>query len=135
MPFRAFCRAIALPLAVVMLLVSGPATAAHAAMVTTEEVVSVDQAQDERARLTDFLAREDVRQEMMALGVDPAEAEARVAALSDAEVANIAGKLGDMEAGQGVGAIVGAIVLIFLVLLVTDLLCLTKVFNFTRCAR
>jgi len=38
----------------------------------------------------------------------------------------------DDSAGAGV---IGALVTVFLVLLVTDLLCLTKLFNFTRCVR
>jgi hypothetical protein len=70
---------------------------------------------------------------MAALGVDPNEAAARVAALSDAQVREIAGQIDQLPAGQSaIGAVVGAIVIIFLVLLVTDLLGLTNVFPFVR---
>ena len=83
-----------------------------------------------------FLAREDVREQMQDLGVDPAEAEARVAAMSDAEVQELAGKLDNAKAGEGpLGAIVGAAVFVFVVLLITDILCFTDVFPFTKCAR
>ena len=80
-----------------------------------------------------FLGREDVRAQLKALGVSPDEAEARVAALSDAEIKRIAGHIDSLPAGQGaVGAIVGAAVLIFVLLVITDLVGLTHVFGFTR---
>ena len=70
---------------------------------------------------------------MAALGVDPAEAARRVGGLSDAEVQRIAGELDRLPAGQGaVGAVIGAALLIFIVLLITDLLGLTDVFPFVR---
>jgi hypothetical protein len=80
------------------------------------------------------MAREDVRAELQKHGVNPDEAKARVAALSDAEIGQIAAKLNDLPAGQdAVGALIGALVTIFIILLITDILCLTSVFNFTRC--
>jgi hypothetical protein len=87
----------------------------------------------DRARVLAFLDRAEVREQIAALGVDPNEAAARIAALSDAQVREIAGQLDQLPAGQSaVGAVVGAIVIIFLVLLVTDLLGLTNVFPFVR---
>ncbi|MDP4796263.1 MAG: PA2779 family protein, partial [Rhodospirillales bacterium] len=54
-------------------------------------------------------------------------------ALSDAEVSKLAGQIKSSPAGQGaLGAIIGALVLIFIVLLITDLLGFTSVFGFTR---
>jgi hypothetical protein len=56
-----------------------------------------------------------------------------VASLSDEEVERVTGHLDSLPAGQGAfGAIVGAAVLVFLVLLITDLLGLTHVFGFTK---
>ena len=90
-------------------------------------------AASERDRVAAFLARDDVRAQMAALGVDPAEAARRVAGLSDAEVQRIAGQLDQLPAGQSaLGAVIGAALLIFIVLLVTDLLGLTDVFPFVR---
>lgn len=114
--------------------VAGPA---QAGMVATGDVLAAETtASPERERVNTFIGREDVRQELRNLGVDPDEAAARVEALSDAEIAQIAARMDELPAGQdAIGAIVGAAVLIFLVLLITDILCLTSVFNFTRCAR
>lgn len=107
--------------------------AAHAAMVSTDQMTEAATASADRAKVTAFLSREDVRAQFVSLGVSPDEAQARVASLSDAEVSRIAGRIDELPAGRGaVGAVVGAAVLIFIILLITDLLGLTKVFPFTK---
>jgi hypothetical protein len=130
---RQLRRGVALVLAVVMLVISMPLGVAQAALVSTEELLAAGNGAADRARVLAFLERAEVREQIAALGVDPTEAAARVAALSDAQVREIAGELEQLPAGQSaVGAVVGAIVIIFLVLLVTDLLGLTNVFPFVR---
>jgi hypothetical protein len=130
---RQLRRGVALVLAVVMLVISMPLGVAQAALVSTEEVLAAGSGAADRARVLAFLDRAEVCEQIAALGVNPNEAAARVAALSDAQVREIAGQLDQLPAGQSaVGAVVGAIVIIFLVLLVTDLLGLTNVFPFVR---
>jgi len=124
-------RGVALVMAAVMFLTSLPLGVAQAGLITTDQILTQTAPQD-RARVTAFLEREDVRQQMVALGVDPAEALARVASLSDEEVRQVSGHLDNLPAGQAFGAVIGAILIIFLVLLVTDLLGLTNVFPFVR---
>jgi hypothetical protein len=101
---------------------------AQAGIVSTDTVV----AGAERERLTGLLDRGEVRARLETLGVDPAKARDRVVALSDAEAAQLAAQLDELPAG---GDILGAAVLIFLVLLFTDIMGYTKVFPFTRSAR
>jgi hypothetical protein len=126
-------RRVACVLAIVMFVVTGPIDAAHAALITTEQAVEAGAAQGDRGRVSAFLARDDVRAQMVTLGVDPIEAADRVASLSDAEIGQIAGHLDQLPAGQSaVGAVIGAALLIFLILLITDLLGLTDVFPFVR---
>lgn len=111
---------------------------AYAGMISTEEVArlaSVDQAASGHVRLTAALARADVRAEMARLGVDPALAVERVAALTDEEAANLADRIDSAPAGADGGGIIGALVLIFIVLLITDIIGWTKVFPFTRSMR
>lgn len=108
---------------------------AKAGLIGTETVINVQATDDARARVAAFLEREDVQQAMINQGVNPAEARSRVAALTEEEVLQIAGELDRLPAGAGVGAVIGAVVLIFLVLLITDILGFTKVFPFTRSAR
>ena len=126
-------RGVALVLAAVMFVVSMPLGVANAALVSTEQVLADGDGADDRARVLAFLDRADVREQIVALGVDPNEAAARVGALSDAQVREIAGRLDQLPAGQSaLGAVLGAILIIFLILLVTDLLGLTDVFPFVR---
>jgi len=86
-----------------------------------------------KERIMGFLERSDVRAQLESLGVSPADARARIAAMTDDEAAQLAGKLDQLPAGaDAAGAIIGAAVLIFIVLLITDILGVTKVFPFTR---
>lgn len=133
---RKFQKILAMPLAVLMLFSTFSATVVQAKMVGTDEVIAEQRSDVDREKIVNFMSRDDVQAEMQSLGIDPDEAMSRVATLSDQEVQQVAGKLDQLPAGEGaVGSIIGAIVLIFLVLLITDLLCLTNVFDFTRCAR
>ena len=102
---------------------------AQAAVVATDAALAAAQ----RDRVAALLDRRDVRAQLEAHGVRPAEVKARVAALTDEEAAQLAGHLERLPAG-GEG-IIGAFVIVFLVLLITDLLGLTKVFTFTRPVR
>lgn len=123
-------------MAVTMLMTAMPINIARADMVTTDQVIEELSVADARTRVMSFVLREDVGQQLTMLGVEPEEAARRVASLSDDEVEEIAGRLDELPAGQGaIGAIVGAIVLIFLVLLITDLLGLTDAFPFVKSQR
>lgn len=100
---------------------------------TTDQVIAESDGATDRERVLAFLGRAAVREQIVALGVDPAEAAARVATLSDAQVREIAGQLDQLPAGQSaIAAVIGAVLIIFLVLLVTDLLGLTNVFPFVN---
>jgi len=84
----------------------------------------------EREHVALVLERADVQARLVTLGVDPAAVRARVAALNDDEVAALAARIDTLPAG---GAdIIGALLLVFIVLLITDILGLTKVFPFTK---
>ena len=140
---RMYRRLIAIPTAVMMMFMMLPYGAAQAAMISTEQAISAPasastrSAAEARAHVMGLLQRGDVQSEMRALGVDPAEAIERVKAMSDGEIKRVAGKLDASPAGAGHGlilGIVGAVVLVFLVLLLTDILCLTSIFDFTRCS-
>lgn len=109
---------------------------ARAALVTTDSVVAEQSAEADRDRIESLLAREDVKEELRAYGINPQEASSRLAALSDNEVRKLADKLDREPAGQGaVESVVGAALVVFIVLLFTDILCLTDVFGFTRCVQ
>ncbi len=102
---------------------------AQAGMVGTDAITS--SSGTERARIATFLDRADVQAQLQAQGVSPSDVKARVAALTDEEAAQLAGRIDTLPAG----GILGLILLVFLILLITDILGLTKVFPFTRTAR
>ena len=101
----------------------------QAAMVSTEAAIVSPAVY--REKIASVLYRTDVRARLEAYGVTAAEVEARVAALTDDEAAALAARIEELPAG----GILGAIVFIFLVLLITDILGLTKIFPFTRPVR
>jgi len=103
----------------------------QAAMIGTEQVHAAQAFSENHAKIASALDRPEVMSQLENLGVTRADAEARVAALTDEEAATMAAQIDSLPAG---GDIVGALLLIFVVLLVTDLLGLTKVFPFTRSA-
>lgn len=115
-------------------LFTGNVQVAQAALVSSEQVAQsagIANAEQDRQRIYAALSREDVRSELVKRGVDPMQVEQRVAALTDEEASVMADQIENAPAG----GIIGAIVLIFLVLLLTDILGFTKVFPFTRSVR
>ena len=112
-----------------LLMVSLPA---QAGLVSTESVAAAGS----RDRIAVILERADVQSRLEAFGVSPTDVKARVAAMSDAEAAQLAGQIDSLPAGgDGLGGVLGLIVLVFIILLITDILGFTKVFPFTRSAR
>lgn len=109
----------------------------QAALISTEEVASLAAAPaaSGHARLNAALARADVRSALENHGIAPALAAERVAALTDDEAARLADRIDSAPAGADGGGIIGAIILIFFVLLFTDIIGWTKVFPFTRSIR
>lgn len=89
-----------------------------------------------KEKVLQFTTREDVVKILRQMEVNPEMIEKRVAAMTDEEASEIAQKINTLPAGSGaIGSIVGAAVLVFLVLLITDILGFTKVFPFTRAIR
>lgn len=115
------------------ILVTGSIQTVQAAMISAEQVAqtSSNGAQQERTLILATLSRDDVQTQLVARGIDPTEAQSRVAALTDDEARSMASQLDSAPAG----GIIGVIVLIFLVLLLTDILGFTKVYPFTRSVR
>jgi hypothetical protein len=107
---------------------------AKAQMIGTNTVIAAQQRDANRERVTAFFNREDVQQVMVKHGVDAAEAQKRVASLSDSELTKVSQAMEQLPAGgdSGIGIIIGAAVFIFVVLLITDLLGLTHIFPFVN---
>ena len=107
-----------------------PARTAHAAMIDTPAALHWARGSDVRADVTDLLTRDEVRAALIARGVAPEAVADRVAALNDDEARELSRRIDQMPAGGD--GILGVLFTVFIILLITDILGLTKVFPFTR---
>lgn len=119
---------------------AGMLHSAQAALIGTDQVATAQgivatdvAAAGQRAHVLSYLDRPDVVAGLTERGVSADQARARVAALTDGEVAQLAHTLDTAPAGAD--GVLGTLVFIFVLLLVTDILGLTKVFPFTRAIR
>jgi hypothetical protein len=109
-----------------------PATPSMAGMLDTLSLIhSVDSA-TERAALVERLGSDDLRTALVGLGVDPDAAQARVARLTDAEVAELNARIDSLPAGAGVIEVVAIVFVMFVIL---DALGITNIFSFVTPAR
>jgi hypothetical protein len=78
-------------------------------------------------RVSEVLARDNVRDQLIRLGVDPSAAAARIAALSDSELQQLEARMAELPAGaDGALTVLG---ILLLVLLVLELVGVTDVFK------
>ena len=120
-------------MATMMLLIAMPYQPLLAAMVPTEATIYQIKAQDARDHLKTLISKNDIKKSLISQGIDPMEAKARVDSLSDSEVIEVADKIEQLPAGGGAfGAVIAASVIVFLVLLITDILGYTDVFPFVK---
>lgn len=84
----------------------------HAGLITTDQVAAAAPVADGRETLRTFIDRGEVRAQLHSLGVSPAAAQARVDAMTDGEIAGIAGRIERLPAGgfSTAAAIAGLIV-------------------------
>lgn len=114
------------PVMVVALVFAGYSSVASAAVISTQEALSAEQRAASESSVHASMARDDVRQAMLRMGVDPAQADARIASLSDAELMKVQGQLDRLPAGGDALAVVG---IVFIVLLILELTGVTNIFN------
>jgi hypothetical protein len=105
---------------------------AQAGIVSTDDVISAETNSVNRDYVTNFLLRADVSNALQEKGISRDAALERVRGMTDSEITLLAGRIDNAPAG---GEILGLVFTVFIVLLVTDILGLTKVFPFTRSVR
>lgn len=108
------------------LVCAGFSSGVAAAVIDTQQAATMDVREQRLAGVNATLAREDVRNAMIGLGVDPAEAQQRVASLSDAELTQLDGQLQQLPAGGTALGLVGAVFLVLLLLEITGVVDIFK---------
>lgn len=86
-----------------------------AAMIGTEIMLAQDRNPDTRVYFRDLLSRNDIKRELVLLGIDPDEARARIENLTDEELATIAPSLTNLPAGgdgTGFAVVVGMVIML-----------------------
>ncbi len=102
-------------------------------MIPTEVTNDINKGQEARAFLNELISREDIQNYLTNQGIDPLEAKARVDSLTDSEALMVAEQLEGLPAGgSAIGVIIGTALIVFLVLLATDILGYTDVFPFVK---
>jgi len=105
---------------------------AQAAMVGTASVIQTETSRVDREQLAQMLERDDVRQQLQAMGVQPEVAKKRIAMMTDAEVASLNQRLEEMPAGSDA---LGILLFILLVFVITDIIGATDIFPFIHPVR
>ncbi len=86
---------------------------AQAAMVSTPELLQ----QSDRTELVNLLRREDVQQQLIEMGVNPAASLRRVDQMTDQEVASLQGQIASLPAGAGLSTTDLLLIIILLLIL------------------
>jgi uncharacterized protein YpuA (DUF1002 family) len=89
-------------------------TPVQAGMVSTEDILLLQ----DRAQLARMLERDDVQQQLTELGVDPDSARARVNQMTEAEVAQLNGRLAELPAGGNIGTVEILLIIIIILLVI-----------------
>ena len=97
-------------------LLQSTAFAAPAGMVSTQQLAQESRLDQQRVQVSEFLGRADVQTQLEARGVDVADAKARIAGLSAAELATLSAQIDELPAGEGVLETVLFLLVIFMLL-------------------
>lgn len=104
----------------------GAPAVTYAGIIDTSTVVEAGQRDTHLATIRQGLARDDVRERFVTLGVDPAQIDTRLAGLSDAELQRLAQQMDEMPAGGSILAVIGVV---FVVLVVLELVGVIDIFK------
>ena|SRR5437870_2875674 len=111
---RALTQMLCRFLAIAMMLL--PYQTGQASMIGTALAAAPASVQAERNAISNFLSRAQTASELQSLGLDPQVAQDRVAAMTDAEVSSLAGKMNALPAGgEGLLLVLLLVLIIYLV--------------------
>ena len=119
-------QSLVLRMVAVSMLVCAPLAPVHAVIVDTEQAMLMSERNALIDRVSSALERAEVRDQLVALGVDPAQASERINGLSASELAAIDGQLADLPAG---GSLLGVLGIVLVVLIILDMVGVTNVFS------
>jgi hypothetical protein len=102
--FQKTAKPISILTIILLLLMSTSTRPAAAAMVETEKLLISDRNQETRSYLQQMMSRKDIREALVARGIDLQEAQIRIDSLTDREIELIFNNITDLPAGGGIDA-------------------------------
>lgn len=99
----------------------------NAAIVTNAQILEHTQQDNEQQALLQTIQRQDVQEQLIKLGVSPADIKSRISQMTHEEIAMLNQNIEQLPAG---GDILGIAVLIFIVFVITDVIGATDIFPF-----
>lgn len=114
---RIFAKRIMVWILSISLLGASLPSASYAGMIGSQTLIETQQTGDRRARVEEFISRDSVRAQLIALGADPAEVRERIAALTNEELRELDQNIDTMPAG-GILTVIG---IVFVVLIILEL--------------
>ena len=97
----------------------------YAGMIGTQTLIENQQSDESRSRVEKYITQENVREQIIALGANPAEVQDRLAALTGDELRYLEHNINNMPAG-GILAVIG---IVFVVLLILELVGVIDIFK------
>ena len=130
---RKMSKSICILLVISMVWISLPYGYASAAIIGSETVANSLRGQQARSYIQSALAREEVQTILIKQGVNAVEAKNRISSLTDEEAIRLAKEIDKLPAGgDGFATLVIASLIVFLVLLFTDIAGYTDIFPFIK---
>lgn len=99
---------------------------AHASMVGTATAINMEQRAQYASDIRTWLTQDEVRNQLIAMGVDPDDASERVAGMTGEELRTLHERIENLPAGAGLVAVIGVV---FVVLVILELVGVTHVFS------
>lgn len=120
------------PILSILALLSLQMAPLQAAMIDNDQLITQSQHEISKQQLLNSLDRQDIQTKLVSLGVDMDAAKHRINQMNNQELAQLAERFDQMPAGSGGGSIIGALLVVFIVLVITDMLGATDVFTFVH---
>lgn len=125
-----FKRTLSLILSIALISIS--ASNVQAAIISNDQIIyKTDQVSD-KAALLQTIKRADVQTQLSSMGVSAVDIETRINQMTHEEIAQLNQHMAELPVGSGV---LGTVVLIFIVLVITDVIGATDIFPFIHPVR
>ncbi len=124
------CQGLKKVLAGLLILLSFSTGYVQAGFIPTTALINANGESYTQSSLQTALASEQLQQQLITMGVDVEQLSDRIGSLTPNEISQLNNQLDQQPAG---GGIIGILLTIFIIFIVTDMLCATNIFSFVKC--